>query len=146
MTIFDITLFGIHLAPTWYGLMYALGFTAGYFIIRRRRMLSEAELESLILYVFFGVVLGGRLGYVLFYNLPHYLAHPLEILQTWQGGMSFHGGVIGVIVAMWLFSRIHRKSFLIIADHVTSVLPIGLGLGRIGNYLNRELLGFSPYS
>lgn len=125
--------------------MYALGFLAGYVIIKRRKILSDAELESLLFFVFLGVLLGGRLGYVLFYNLPYYLAHPIEVLYTWQGGMSFHGGVIGVIVAMFLFARMHRKSFLIIADNITSILPIGLGLGRIGNYLNGELLGFSPY-
>ncbi|HBB26868.1 TPA: prolipoprotein diacylglyceryl transferase [Candidatus Gracilibacteria bacterium] len=146
MSIFSITLFGIHIAPSWYGLMYALGFLAGYFILRSRKILSETELESLIFFVFLGVLLGGRLGYVLFYNLPHYLAHPIEILYTWHGGMSFHGGVIGVVIAMILFTRIHKKSFLSISDHVTSILPIGLGLGRIGNYLNGELLGFANYT
>lgn len=146
MPIFSTTLFGITLAPTWYGLMYALGFIGGYLILRRRKILSETELDSLVLYVFFGVFLGGRLGYVLFYNLSYYLAHPVEILYTWQGGMSFHGGVIGVILAMLLFTRVHWKSFLVIADSVTSILPIGLGLGRIGNYINKELLGFTPYN
>lgn len=146
MPIFSVTLFGIHIAPSWYGLMYALGFFAGYWILKRRKILSETELESLVLYVFFGVLLGGRLGYVLFYNLSYYLSHPVEILQTWHGGMSFHGGVIGVIIAMIFFSKMHRKSFLIIADSVTSILPIGLGLGRIGNYLNGELLGFANYT
>ena len=146
MSIFSITLFGIHIAPSWYGLMYALGFLAGYFILRSRKILSETELESLIFFVFCGILLGGRLGYVLFYNLPYYLAHPIEILQTWHGGMSFHGGVIGVIIAMVLFARIHKKSFLSISDHVTSILPIGLGFGRIGNYLNGELLGFANYT
>ncbi|MDD5377304.1 MAG: prolipoprotein diacylglyceryl transferase [Candidatus Gracilibacteria bacterium] len=146
MAIFSITLFGIHIAPTWYGLMYALGFLAGYILIQRREILSDTELESLLFFVFLGVLLGGRLGYVLFYNFPYYLSHPLEILQTWKGGMSFHGGVIGVIIAMLLFALMYKKSFLIIADNVTSILPIGLGLGRIGNYLNGELLGFSPYT
>ncbi|MDD5197641.1 MAG: prolipoprotein diacylglyceryl transferase [Candidatus Gracilibacteria bacterium] len=145
MSIFSITLFGIHIAPSWYGLMYALGFIVGYYLLKRRKILSESELDSLMLYVFLGVLLGGRIGYVLFYNLPYYLAHFVEILYTWQGGMSFHGGVIGVILAMIFFARMHRKSFLIIADSVTSILPIGLGLGRIGNYLNGELLGFANY-
>lgn len=146
MSIFSITLFWIHIAPSWYGLMYALGFMVGYFIIRSRKWLPEAELESLVTYVFLGVLLGGRFWYVLFYNLPHYLAHPIEILQTWQGGMSFHGWVIGVIIAMMFFAHNHKKPFLVIADHVTSILPIGLWLGRIGNYLNKELLGFTPYT
>lgn len=143
MSIFSLTFFGIHIAPTWYGLMYALGFIAGYCIIRARKVLSDAELDALVFYVFVGVILGGRLGYVLFYDLSYYLAHPVDILKTWNGGMSFHGGMIGVIIAMYLFARKYRKSFLDIADQVTSVLPIGLGLGRIGNYINGELLGFS---
>lgn len=84
MPIFSITLFGIHIAPSWYGLMYALGFIAGYLLIKKRRVLSDTELESLMFFVFGGVILGGRLGYVLFYNLPYYLAHPIEILYTWQ--------------------------------------------------------------
>lgn len=84
MPIFSVTLFGIHLVPSWYGLMYALGFIAGYLIIKSRKLLSDAELETLMLFVFFGVILGGRLGYVLFYNLPYYTNHPGEILQTWQ--------------------------------------------------------------
>jgi phosphatidylglycerol:prolipoprotein diacylglycerol transferase len=84
MPIFSITLFGIHIAPSWYGLMYALGFIAGYLIIKSRKIITESELDSLVLYVFFGVFLGGRLGYVLFYNLPYYLTHPVEILETWQ--------------------------------------------------------------
>jgi phosphatidylglycerol:prolipoprotein diacylglycerol transferase len=146
MAIFSITLFWFHIAPSWYGLMYALGFMCGYLIIRSRKIITEMELESLVTYVFCWVLLGGRLGYVLFYNFSYYLSHPIEILQTWQWGMSFHGGVIGVIIAMILFSRIHKKSFLFIADHVTSILPIGLWLGRIGNYLNKELLGFTPYN
>lgn len=146
MTIFSITLFWIHIAPSWYGLMYALGFMSGYLILRKRKILSETELESLMLYIFLGVLLGGRLGYVLFYNLPYYISHPVEIIQTWHGGMSFHGGVIGVIVAMFLFSYFHKKSFLVVADHITSILPIGLWLGRIGNYLNWELLGFTNYT
>lgn len=146
MSIFSITFFWIHIAPSWYGLMYALGFIGGYWILKRRKIFSEWELDSLILYIFFGVLLGGRLGYVLFYNLSYYLAHPIEILQTWHGGMSFHGGVIGVIIAMILFAWIHKKTFFSIADSVTSIIPIGLGFGRIGNYINGELLWFSPYT
>ena len=108
MAIFSITIFGIHITPSYYGLMYALGFLSGYYIIRSRKIFTESELESLVFYVFLGVILGGRLGYVLFYNLPYYLAHPVDILKPWQGGMSFHGGVIGVIIAMLLFARKSR--------------------------------------
>lgn len=84
MPIFSVTLFGIHITPTWYGLMYVLGFVCAYVILRSRKILAEAELESLMLYVFFGVFLGGRLGYVLFYDPSYYVAHPMEILQTWR--------------------------------------------------------------
>lgn len=146
MFIFDITLFGIRVAPSWYGLMYALGFIAGYFIIRSRKIFSDQNLDSLVLYVFLGVILGGRLGYVLFYEPSYFIAHPGEILQMWHGGMSFHGGAVGVIIAMGIYTLRYRKSFLLVADQVTSILPIGLGLGRIGNYLNGELLGFAPYT
>jgi len=146
MTIFNITLFWIHIAPTWYGFMYALAFLSGYYILLKRKILTEKELESLVLHVFFGVFLWGRLWYVLFYNPLYYFAHPVEIFYTWHWGMSFHGGVIGVIVAMITFAYVHKKSFLAIADSVTSILPIWLWLGRIGNYLNKELLWFSPYT
>lgn len=146
MSIFSITLFGIHIAPSWYGLMYALGFIAGYLIIRSRKIFSDQDLDSLVLFVFLGVILGGRLGYVLFYEPSYFLAHPGEIIKMWRWGMSFHGGAIGVIIAMGIYALRYRKSFLLVADQVTSILPIGLGLGRIGNYLNGELLGFTPYT
>ena len=84
MPIFSINIFGIQIAPSYYGLMYALGFILGYYILRSRKIFSDTELESLTFHVFLGVILGGRLGYVLFYNLPYYLEHPLDILKTWQ--------------------------------------------------------------
>lgn len=146
MPIFSFNILGLHIAPTWYGLAYALGFLIGYQILRSRKVFSETDLDNLLLFVFCGVILGGRLGYVLFYDFGYYLAHPVDILKTWNGGMSFHGGTIGVIVVMGLYAGKYRQSFLNIADQVTSILPIGLGLGRIGNYINGELLGFAPYS
>lgn len=139
MPIFSVDILGVTLAPTWYGLMYSLGFVGGYLVLSRRDFLSRAELETLLLYVFAGVILGGRLGYVLFYDLGYFVEHPAQILATWRGGMSFHGGAIGVILAMLAYARVHRKNFYTIADHVTSILPIGLGLGRVGNYINGEL-------
>jgi phosphatidylglycerol:prolipoprotein diacylglycerol transferase len=145
MKIFEITLFGITIAPSYYGLMYAIGFLLGYWIILKRKKIEEDALDSLLIYIFFGVMLGGRLGYVLFYNLQYYIENPMKVFAVWNGGMSFHGGMIGVIIAMILFSVMNKKSFYMIADEVTAVLPIGLGLGRIGNYLNKELLG-RPYS
>ncbi|MDD2565329.1 MAG: prolipoprotein diacylglyceryl transferase [Candidatus Gracilibacteria bacterium] len=141
MKIFDITLFGIQIAPSYYGLMYAMGFIFGYLILKRRKFLAETELDSLVTYIFFGVILGGRLGYILFYDFSYYLSNPSQLFAVWKGGMSFHGGAIGVIIAMYFFAKKYKKSYLKITDNIVTILPIGLGLGRIGNYLNKELLG-----
>ena len=130
----------------WYGLMYILGFGAAWMLVRyqavlfgRQRLLRH--LDNLNLALIAGVILGGRLGYVLFYNPGYYLQHPLEIFATWQGGMSFHGGCIGVLLAGWLYCRRHELDFWKGADLYVVTIPIGLGLGRIGNFLNGELYG-----
>lgn len=164
MSIFEINVFWFTLAPSYYGLMYALGFMAGYLIIKKRGQITIHKhttstlegkktkkedthmLDDLLLYIFLGVILGGRLGYVLLYNFSSYLHDPLSILSLWEGGMSFHGGVIGVILAMWYFSYKYQFSFLKLTDEVTAILPIGLWLGRIGNYLNNELYGYAGYT
>ncbi|MDD2907330.1 MAG: prolipoprotein diacylglyceryl transferase [Candidatus Gracilibacteria bacterium] len=146
MNIFSVTFYGITIAPTYYGLMYAISFIIGYFILEKRKIIGKKYLEDLFLYIFLGVVLGGRIGYIFFYNLGNYLSNPVDIIKFWEGGMSFHGGVIGVILAMYFFSKKYKQSFLMIADQITLVLPIGLGFGRIGNYLNKELLGYSDYN
>lgn len=130
----------------WYGLMYVLGFIAAYFLVqyqlRRFRWQELAEqLDNLNLFLILGVIVGGRLGYVLFYNPSYYLRHPLEILATWQGGMSFHGGCIGVIAAGLLFCRSRQLNFWRAADLYVVTVPIGLGLGRLGNFINAELYG-----
>ncbi len=130
----------------WYGLMYLVGLVAAWGLasLRRRRPGSgwtPQEIPDLMMSVAAGAVLGGRLGYVLFYDLPAYLSHPLDIFKVWQGGMSFHGGLIGVIIAMGLFGRYHRKSFFTVADFTAPLIPIGLGAGRIGNFINGELWG-----
>lgn len=130
----------------WYGLMYVLGFLASYYLVRRQiREFKYQQLadhfENLNLVLILGVVIGGRLGYVLFYNLPYYLEHPLEILATWSGGMSFHGACIALIVGGWIFCRKNNIDFWKSADIYTATLPIGLGLGRIGNFINGELYG-----
>jgi len=139
----------IHLGPLqirWYGLMYVFGFLAAYLLVRYQarifswRKMTE-HLDSLNLAIILGVILGGRLGYVLFYNPGYYLRHPLEIAATWQGGMSFHGGCVGVLLAGWLYCRRHRLDFWKGADLYVVTVPIGLGLGRLANFINGELYG-----
>ena len=130
----------------WYGLMYVIGFLTSYFIIKnevRRKNLSldNEAVADLIFCLALGVVAGGRLGYVLFYDLPVYLAHPLRIFAIWQGGMSFHGGLIGVSLAAIWYARRYELSYLDLADLAALAAPVGLGLGRIGNFINGELYG-----
>jgi len=139
----------IHLGPLsvhWYGLMYMAAFILfiwlGNLRIRRGHSFMTAKLlDDLLLYGVLGVVLGGRLGFVLFYKPGEYLAHPAEILRVWEGGMSFHGGFLGVLLAMWLFARRQGKSFWQIADFVAPLVPLGLATGRLGNFINGELWG-----
>ncbi len=146
MPIFELTLFGITVAPTYYGTAYAIGFLAGYAIVKRRGVVPRSTVDDLLWYVFLGVFLGGRLGYVLFYDLARYLESPLEILMPWKGGMSFHGGVVGVLLGMGAYALRFRQSFLKTADEVVFILPIGIGLGRVANFMNGELFGYAPYS
>lgn len=135
--------FGIH----WYGLMYLIGFLSflllGKWQINHRRWhgWSVAMLDDALFFGALGVILGGRLGYVLFYQLDYFMAHPSEIVAVWQGGMSFHGGFLGVLAAMWLFSKKYRIGWLKIMDFVAPLVPIGLGAGRMGNFINGELWG-----
>jgi phosphatidylglycerol:prolipoprotein diacylglycerol transferase len=130
----------------WYGLMYVLGFIAVWWFGTRRAKQpgsgwTEQQVSDAIFYGALGVILGGRIGYVLFYNLPHYLAHPLDVFAVWQGGMSFHGGLIGVLLAMWWFARRTGKQVLAVTDFIAPWVPIGLAAGRIGNFINHELWG-----
>ncbi len=130
----------------WYGLMYLLGFAASYLLVRyqvRKKSLpvTQAFLDSFYVWLVFGLIIGARLGYALIYNLPYYAAHPLEIFAVWQGGMSFHGGLIGSIAAGVWCCRRHGIDPWTMADLVTVTAPIGLGLGRIGNFINAELYG-----
>jgi phosphatidylglycerol:prolipoprotein diacylglycerol transferase len=149
----DIIRFG-WLAIRWYGLMYALGFASSYFFVKlqiQREKKTEVKkpeiniptsfLDSLYTYLILGLILGARLGYVLFYDLASYIQRPLEIFAVWHGGMSFHGGLIGCIVAGYLCCRSHRVEFWRAADLVIVTAPIGLGLGRLGNFINGELYG-----
>lgn len=139
----------IHLGPLairWYALSYIVGFCLFIWLGRRRiksgqTIFTNELLEDLFTWGVFGVILGGRLGYVLFYQSAYYFSHPLDILKIWQGGMSFHGGFIGVLVAMWLFARKHKVKFWAVADFVAPLIPLGLACGRIGNFINGELWG-----
>jgi len=135
------------LAVRWYGLMYLIGFVAALVFGRRRanrdpgRGWSARGIDDALFYVVLGVILVGRLGYVLFYKPAHYLQNPLEILYLWEGGMSFHGGFLGVLVAMILFARKKNLGWLRIMDFVAPLVPPGLGAGRLGNFINAELWG-----
>ena len=139
----------LHLGPLqvhWYGLMYLTGFAAAWWLgVRRARrpgaILTPQQVSDLIFYGALGVVLGGRIGYILFYDLAAYLAEPLNILKLWQGGMSFHGGLIGVLLAMALYARKLHMHFFEMTDFLAPLVPIGLGAGRIGNFINGELWG-----
>jgi phosphatidylglycerol---prolipoprotein diacylglyceryl transferase len=133
----------------WYGLMYALGFLASYFLIKHEEKsrpigLSRTNIQDLMFYLAIGLLAGGRLGYVLFYqymNFSDFVRNPLEIIAVWRGGMSFHGGLIGTVIAGWWFCRRKNLPFWALADRVIVTAPVGLGLGRIGNFINGELFG-----
>jgi phosphatidylglycerol:prolipoprotein diacylglycerol transferase len=135
------------LAVRWYGLMYLLGF-ALFILLGRLRIkrnpgggFTVSMLDDMLFYGVLGVILGGRLGHILFYQFGYYLQHPLEIFAVWQGGMSFHGGFLGVITAMALLARKYKLPWLVVTDFIAPLVPLGLGAGRIGNFLNGELWG-----
>ena len=145
---FDPVFFSIGpVAVRWYGLMYLAGFVAylvlGKWRVRRglARGIAENEVDDLLLYGVLGVILGGRLGYVLFYKPAYYLANPGEILQVWSGGMSFHGGFLGVLLAVAVFCWRRRKRWIEVTDFVAPLVPLGLAAGRLGNFINGELPG-----
>ena len=134
------------LAIRWYGLMYLLGFASVWWLCRLRArrddtLLSTDQLEDLIFYGAVGTVLGGRIGYILFYTFDRWLADPLLLFKVWEGGMSFHGGLLGVVAALYLFSRRYHLTLLGITDFAAPMIPIGLFFGRIGNFINGELWG-----
>jgi len=138
-----------HIGPLkvhWYGIMYLIGFAAAWLLARKRAVrpgspVTQVQVSDLIFYSALGVVLGGRIGYMLFYDLPNFIHHPWIFFRVWDGGMSFHGGLLGVMLSLWLYSRSLKCSFWQLADFVAPLVPIGLGAGRLGNFINGELWG-----
>ncbi len=145
----DINPIAFRIGPVqvhWYGLMYLCGFATGWLLGRYRASRpdstwTKAQVDDLVFYSALGVILGGRIGYVLFYNLPMYWAHPLWVFKVWDGGMSFHGGLLGVLIAMALYGRKLGRSFFEMTDFIAPLVPPGLFFGRIGNFINGELWG-----
>ncbi len=138
-------------AIRWYALAYIVGIIAGWFyaraIVASQKLwggpapITVAEYDDFIIWITLGIILGGRIGYVLFYNIPHFVAHPLEVFELWNGGMSFHGGFLGCVVATVAFALRRGLPMLSLGDITTAVAPIGLFLGRIANFINGELWG-----
>ena len=139
----------VHIGPLairWYALAYIVSLLLGWQIVRRFARWSppvatDLQVDDFLTWATLGVVLGGRLGYILFYQPSHYLLHPLDALEVWQGGMSFHGGALGVTIALVLFCRKHSIPLLGFADRIAAIVPMGLGIGRIANFINGELWG-----
>ena len=130
----------------WYGLMYLAGFLGFWWLGRRRAARFDSgwavqEISDLLFYGALGVILGGRVGYILFYDLPAFLHDPVVLFKIWQGGMSFHGGMLGVLIGMALYARHTGRTFFQVTDFIAPLVPIGLGAGRIGNFINGELWG-----
>jgi phosphatidylglycerol:prolipoprotein diacylglycerol transferase len=144
---FDPVVFSLGpLAVRWYGLMYLTGFGAAWWLGTRRIsqglvLITKAQFEDVLFGAIVGVILGGRLGYVIFYKPAYYLSHPLEIFAIWQGGMSFHGGFLGVLAAMAFVAYRQRLNWWDVMDFVAPLVPIGIAAGRFGNFINGELWG-----
>ena len=149
--LFEIELFGFTLALRWYALAYIAGLLFGWWIVRRAVVtprlwtgpapMTPDQVERLLTWIIVGVILGGRLGYVLFYDLSSYLADPAQIIRVWEGGMAFHGGFLGVVVAALWFGRREGIPLLSMGDLLAMATPVGLMLGRLANFINAELWG-----
>ena len=144
---FDPVIFSVGpVSLHWYGLMYLVGFIFAMWLAGRRASRpgsgwTKNEVENLLYAGFLGVFLGGRIGYVLFYNFPVFLNDPLYLFRVWDGGMSFHGGLIGVILVMVIFAKRTKRNFFQVSDFIAPLIPFGLGAGRLGNFINGELWG-----
>ncbi len=145
----DIDPVAVHLGPLavhWYGIMYLLGFLGFWWFGTRRAQMPHIQwpkerVSDLLFYGVMGVILGGRIGYTVFYNFKGFVAEPTVIFRIWEGGMSFHGGLIGVLVAFAWFAHAHKLKFFDVADFAVPMIPLGLFTGRIGNFINGELWG-----
>jgi phosphatidylglycerol:prolipoprotein diacylglycerol transferase len=144
---FELPFIGsVHIQVHWYGIMYLIGFAGGWWLMRRRAgrpnsgWAAEA-VDDLLFYAAMGVIVGGRVGYMLFYSFDSLVENPFSLLFLWKGGMSFHGGLVGVLIAMWLFARRSQRHWLAVVDFLVPAVPVGLGAGRIGNFINGELWG-----
>lgn len=145
MKIFELDIFGFTLTPSYYGLMYVLWFLYGIWAIHKTKKYTKKQIDDLFFFVFLWVLLGWRLWYMLFYDLSDFLSNPLSLFRVWEGGMSFHGGFLWVVTALYLYSKRKNISFLSLSDDLAKIIPMGIFFGRIWNYLNKELLWF-PYS
>lgn len=130
----------------WYSMMYVLGLMAVYYFFRYASRkgtlkLDQQQIENVMLYALIGMIVGARLTYVFVYNFDHYMQHPEEIIATWKGGLSFHGAIVGIALAILFYCKRNGKSFFNVMDHIVIAAPIGLGFGRIGNFINGELWG-----
>lgn len=145
--IFNPVMFHIGpLTARWYGFMYALAFIFGYLYLHyskagKKTGISSTEKDSLSIWTIAGVILGGRIGYIVFYNASYYLHNPIKIFSVWEGGMSFHGGALGVTIALLIFSKLHKINFWRLSDIIITIVPVGVMLVRIGNFINGELVG-----
>ena len=145
----DLNPIAISLGPVqvrWYGIMYVIGIAVAWWLGNRRRAagrlpVSADDFSDLTFYAALGVILGGRVGYMVFYDTAELIQHPLSLFRVWEGGMSFHGGLIGVLLAALWWTRRHKLNFFDVMDFVAPLVPIGLGLGRLGNFIGGELWG-----
>ncbi len=145
----DINPIALRIGPLsvhWYGIMYLIGFLIAWLLARHRAKRPESgwqaeQVADLIFYAAIGVVIGGRLGYVLFYDFAHLIHHPFSLFAIWKGGMSFHGGLLGVILATWIYARRQQRRWSQVIDFAAPLVPLGLAAGRLGNFINGELWG-----
>lgn len=146
MYIFEISIFNLHIAPTWYGLTYAIGFIVCYIFVKKYFAFRQSkDIDSLLSYIFFWVILGGRIWYVILYNISYFIDNPMKILAIWEWWMSFHGGFLGTTLAIYIFSRKYKYEFWKLIDTLAIIVPVAIWLWRIGNWINKELPWYYPY-